>query len=219
MQKLEVTFMDFEITNRDKKLARKNRKKYEAKWRGMRIASRIILAILIFSIIYGYIIIDYSNSSEDAIVFVGIMISLSFVCYVAIKSLLSNFTSHLIQTRLNEKMYIEDNKIHHIVQTSFAVGVNYRNADQTAYEFIIDINTINNARYNSKSKRIEFNASGKCLYYSNLYNNEIDKEWDLSDANLAYYDYYKPSLFDTLTNKGIEFKETEFSFSIRDARI
>lgn len=192
------------ITDKAKKKARKRRQKNEKKWLGYRIISSTLLVICVVSFVVGVFLVDDSNYnlfSTYTMVF-----SATLVGTVVARSLLTKASSHWIQDRLNERVWIETNQIHHFVQTSFAAGLNTYNADERAYLFVMDISSIRNARYDDKSGRIEFTVDGRGYHYSDYRKNVVDKEWTLNGFEAIFYDSTQPSLFDVLRECGVRFK-------------
>ena len=133
----------------------------------------------------------------------GVLFSVCLVLFFVCRSLISNMSSHWIQDRLNERIWVEDGRLYQFIQMNFAGGLNYRSADERANMYIMDLDTIHNAKYDPKSGRIEFNALGEGIFY-----------------NVAiFYDYTEPSLYEYLKSVGIKFSEETIPFKIRDARI
>lgn len=209
--------MEFLISNKAKKKAKKIRIKNERKWRYLRLLSILFLVITIISFVMGIFIIPYNNYAITGVC--GGLFSIGLILYVVVRALLSNLTSHWITTRLNERIWIEDNTLKHFIQTAFAAGINSRRADERGYLFVMDIDSIHDAKYDEKSRRIEFKAFGKGYHFSDVYKNRIDKEWELKEFPAVFYDYTEPSLVSTLENQGIQFKRGTLDFLIRDGGI
>lgn len=200
-------------TKKSKKKARRRRYKNEKKWIGYKIATAIFIMISIVAFIISSFIIDESNYEvKDTFdtVFASSLVLGFIIRFFMIKS-----ASHWIQDRLNERIRIEDGKLYHFLQVSFAAGYNANNGGRQAYLYVIDISTITNARYDEKSGRIEFKCNGEGKHYSDYLNNIIDKEWGLKGFEAIFYDSTTPSLYDTLKNQGVKFEiETiEYKFT------
>lgn len=135
-----------------------------------------------------------------------VVYALSLVGFVTTRGFLTKVTSHWIQDRLNERIWAEDNQLFHFLQTPFAAGLNIYNADETAILFCMDISSIRNARYDEKSKRIEFIANGHGCHYSDYRKNIIDKQWNLNGFEAIFYDCSEPSLFNYLKEQGVQFE-------------
>lgn len=209
--------MELIITPELKRRAKKRRVKQEKKWRTLRISCWICLALAVFFFIFGIFYIPYGN--YEAFGICGLLFAIFLILFVVFRALLSNFTSHWVTDRLNEQIWIEDGMLNHFIQTSFAAGINSRNADEKGYLFLMDISTIKNAIHDPKSGRIEFNVKGKGIHYSNVRTKSVDKEWPLTDFPAVFYDYTDPGLVETLKTEGVAFKDQEIKFKIRDDRI
>lgn len=192
------------ITKKSKKRARKRRQKNESKWIAYRVITLIFVLICVLSFAIGMFLV--SDANYQLFDTCAIIFSITFVGIVVTKSLLTKASSHWIQDRLNERVWIENNQIHHFMQTSFSAGLNTYNADERAYLFVMDISTIRNAKYDEKSGRIEFTVNGKGYHYSDYRRNIIDKDWLLNGFEAIFYDAMEPSLFETLKKQGVDFQ-------------
>ena len=191
-------------TKKSKKKARKRRYKNENKWIGYKIASAIFFMISIIAFIISSVIIDKSNYEvKDTW---DVIFAASVVIGFAIRFLMTKAASHWIQDRLNERIKVEDGKLNHFLQVSFAAGYNTYNGGRQAYLYVMDISTITNAKYDEKSGRIEFKCNGEGKHYSDYLQNIIDKEWALNGFEAIFYDSTTPSLYDILKSQGVEFE-------------
>ena len=209
--------MDLIIKEKNKIRAKKRRLKNEKKWIPLRIVSLITLIIFIVSFLIGIFGVAYGEYSKTGIC--GLIFAISLIVFVITRALLSNFTSHWIMDRLNERLWIKDGILYHFIQTSFAAGINSRSADEKAYLFAMNINSIREAKVDEKSGRIEFRADGRGRHYSDYLNEIVDKEWTLSNFPAVFYDYSEPSLRKTLEQEGVKFQAETLNFKIRDNRI
>lgn len=209
--------MELDIKRSNKKKCKKNRIKKERKWVPFRIISNVSLVISIASLIIGIFFIEYENFTLTGIF--GVCFAVFLIICVIVKSLLANLTSHWVDDRLNERIWIEDDILNHFVQTSFAAGINARHADERGYLFAIDISSIHEAKYDKDSKRIEFKANGHGYHYADVVKKSIDKDWLLKEYNAVFYDYMEPCLYEVLKSKGIHFEIETLDFKIRDSRI
>ena len=210
--------MEFEITAKTKKKAKKRRIKNEKKWRVLRGASIISFYISIIAFVMDIFVIKYEQSTLGGIC--GVIFSVFLILFVVFKALIANMASHWIDDRLNERIWIEDGNLYHFIQIAFAAGLNSRHADERATVYIIDLQSIRNAKYDQKSGRIEFNATGTGIDYADYQTNRIEQQWELySDFTGIFYDYTNPSLYEYLKSIGITFKEETIDFKIRDGRI
>lgn len=196
--------LELTLTKKSKRNARKIRQKNENKWLIYRVLSVILFVVCIISFFVGIFIV--ANSDYDTISMYITVFSISLIGYVVTRSLLTKASSHWIQDRLNERVWIEGNQVYHFMQTSFAAGLNTYNADERAYLFVMDISSISNARYDDKSRRIEFVAEGNGFHYADYYKNIVDKEWPLKRFEAIFYDAMNPSLYETLKKYGVEFE-------------
>lgn len=210
--------MEFEITAKTKKKAKKRRIKNEKKWRLLRGASIISFWISIIAFVMGIYVIKYEESTLGGIC--GLIFSVFLILFVIFKALIANMASHWIDDRLNERIWIEDGKLYQFIQISFAAGLNSRHADERATVYIMDLYSVRNAKYDPKSGRIEFNTIGKGIKYADYQTNKVERQWDLPpEFTGIFYDYTNPSLYKHLKSIGIMFKEETIDFKIRDGRI
>ena len=210
--------MDFNITTKSKKKARKNRIRYERKWTLLKTLSFVFACIAIFSFVVGIFFV--SNNDYKRLELFGVLFAVFFILSIVSKAIIQNIASHWIQDRLNERLWIEDNVLYHFQQVAFAAGLNSRSADSTGYLFAFQLNSIRGIVYDEKSKRIEFLADGKGYHYSDVRRRIIDKEWPLNGYEAVFYDYFEPSLIETLKNNGLDVEIKELNdFSIFDNSI
>lgn len=211
--------MVFRITKKNKNRTRKNRIRKERKWLPFKILYFISFCIAICSFVYGVFIVspfNYSYFDKCATVF-----SISFMIGIVSRALTLNFTRHWIHSRVNEKMWIENNILNHFFQVSWGTGWNSRSVDNTGYLFEIDLNSVNQVLFDKKTKRVEFFALGRGNHYENIKTSQIDKIWDLKKGyKCVLYDYYIPSVVETLSKRGISIIEGQLNdFSILDNKI
>ena len=208
--------MEFVITKKAKRKAKRIREKTEKKWRPLILIKWFCLSISIISFLYG-IFFPHTDSMTSTIC--GVLFALFLILAVFAKGILINLTSHWITTRLNERMWISEGKLYHVFQTAFASGINFRHADERGIMFIMNINTITDAIVDPNSKRVEFKANGKGIHYADLDQLRADREWDLNGFSAVFYDYTNPSLVQVLESEGVDFKEQTLDFAIRDTRV
>lgn len=209
--------MEFQINKSTKRRARRRRVRHEKKWLPLRVLSWVSLPIAFACVIAG---MQIGVDGDPGAFFAATMgFTIAVMVFVVTRSLLLNLTSHWISDRLNERIWIEDGCLYHFIQTAFAAGLNYRHADERANLFVIDLSSIHDARYDSKSGRIEFKADGRGYHYADIFENRIDQEWELKGFAAVFYNYTEPSLYTTLCDLGVQFKIETLDFKIRDARI
>lgn len=208
---------EFEITRKRKRKARKRRQKYEKKWGVFRILSDLFFVVWILSFLITVFVVPVTDVIMRDVF--ATIFAVALVIYVTLKALLRNLSSHWIQDRLNERIWIENNTLYHFVQTAFAAGWNFRHADSTARIYEYDLSTIRNPKYDPNSGRIEFNVDGKLIFYKNYNRNIIDYERQLHGKPTVFYEYMEPSLYTYLTDRGIRFELTTLNFKIRDQHI
>ena len=210
--------MEFTITPKTKAKAQKRRIKNESKWVILRQISIVSLIVALVSGITGIFLVPY-----ERYVLAGVLGALFAVCLVLFficRSLISNMSSHWIEDRLNERIWVEDGRLYQFIQMNFAGGLNYRTADERANLYIIDIDTIHNAKHDPKSGRIEFNALGKGIFYDDYQAGVVREQWSHKEDFVGiFYDYTEPSLYEYLKSAGVTFSEETIPFKIRDARI
>ena len=210
--------LEFTITQASKMRARRRRIKGERKWRILRLLSIISLIISLTSGTVGILFIP--SEKIELISILGILFSVCLVLFFICRSLIANMASHWIDDRLNERIWVEDGRLYQFIQMNFAGGLNYRSADERANLYIMDLDTIHNAKYDPKSGRIEFNALGEGIFYNDYQTGVIRERWDLKEDFVAiFYDYTEPSLYEYLKSIGVKFSEETIPFKIRDARI
>lgn len=210
--------MEFAITPKTKARAQKRRIRNESKWRTLRTISVVSLVIAVVSGVAGIFFVPYENYVLVGVlgVLFSVCLVLSFVC----RALISNMSSHWINDRLNERIWVENGRLYHFIQMNFAGGLNYRTADERANLYIIDLGTVHNAKYDPKSGRIEFNAFGEGVFYDDYQAGVIRDRWRLEEDFVGiFYDYTDPSLYGYLKSIGVKFSEETIPFKIRDARI
>ena len=156
--------LEFTITQASKMRAKRRRIKGERKWRILRLLSIISLIISLTSGTVGILFIP--SEKIELISILGILFSVCLVLFFICRSLIANMASHWIDDRLNERIWVEDGRLYQFIQMNFAGGLNYRSADERASLYIMDLDTIHNAKYDPKSGRIEFNALGEGIFYN-----------------------------------------------------
>lgn len=210
--------MEFTITPKTKARAKKRRIKNESKWVTLRIISIVSLVISLVSGIVGIFVIPYNSFTLAGVL--GVLFAVCLVLFFVLRSLISNMSSHWIDDRLNERIWVEGGRLYQFIQMGFAGGLNYRTADERANLYIIDLDTIHNAKYDPKSGRIEFNAFGEGIFYNDYQAGVIRERWNLEEDFVGiFYDYTEPSLYEYLKSIGVKFSEETIPFKIRDARI
>lgn len=205
--------MDFSVTKKNKKKARKIRIHKEKKWIIPRFVTTILYIVSIVSFCVG--IFGISNDDYKKLELFGIIFVVSFIMAIILGAVVKNLASHWIQDRLNEKLWMDENALYHFQQVAFAAGLNSRNDDSTGYTFVLPFSSIRNVKYDEKSKRIEFLADGTGYHYSDVRKQIVDREWPLNGYEAIFYDYFEPSLIDTLRSKGIHIEARELnSYSV-----
>ena len=154
--------MNFNITKKNKKKARKNRIRKEKKWIIPRVVTTVLCIVSIVSFCVGIFVI--SNNDYEKLQIFGIIFVVTFIIAIILSTVVKNLASHWIQDRLNEKLWMDENALYHFQQVAFAAGLNSRNADSTGYAFVMPFSSIRNVKYDEKSRRIEFLADGKIAY-------------------------------------------------------
>ena len=183
--------------------AKRRRIKGERKWRILRLLSIISLIISLTSGTVGILFIP--SEKIELISILGILFSVCLVLFFICRSLIANMASHWIDDRLNERIWVEDGRLYQFIQMNFAGGLNYRSADERANLYIMDLDTIHNAKYDPKSGRIEFNALGEGIFYNDYQTGVIRERWDLKEDFVAiFYDYTEPSLYEYLKSIGVD---------------
>ena len=201
--------MDFNVKKKNKKKARKNRIRKEKKWIIPRFVTTILYIVSIFSFCVGTFLI--SNNDYEKLEIFGIVFVVTFILAIILSAVVKNLASHWIQDRLNEKLWMDENALYHFQQVAFAAGLNSRNADSTGYTFVMPLSSIRNVKYDERSRRIEFLADGTGYHYSDVRKQIVDREWPLNEYEAIFYDYFEPSLIDTLKTKGINVEVRELN--------
>lgn len=210
--------MDFSVTKRNKKKARRIRIHKEKKWIIPRFITTILYIVSIVTFCVG--VFEISNDDYKKLELFGIIFVVSFIMAIILGTVVRNLTSHWIQDRLNEKLWMDEDSLYHFQQVAFAAGLNSRNADSTGYTFVLPFSSIRNVKYDKNSRRIEFLADGTGYHYSDVRRQIVDREWSLNGYEAIFYDYFEPSLIDTLRDKGIPVEVRELnSYSVFDNTI
>ncbi len=205
--------MDFNVTKKNKKKARKNRIRKEKKWIIPRFVITILYIVSIVSFCVGIFVI--ADNDYEKLKIYGIVFVVTFIIAIILSTVVKNLASHWIQDRLNEKLWMDDSALYHFQQVAFAAGLNSRNVDSTGYTFVMPFSSIRNVRYDENSRRIEFLADGTGYHYSDVRKKIIDREWPLNGYEAIFYDYFEPSLIDILKTKGINVDARELnSYSV-----
>ena len=205
--------MNFNVTKKNKKKARKNRIRKEKKWIIPRFVTTVLYIVSIVSFCVGIFVI--SNKNYEKLQISGIIFVVTFIIAIILSAVVKNLASHWIQDRLNEKLWMDENALYHFQQVAFAAGLNSRNADSTGYTFAMPFSSIKNVKYDEKSRRIEFLADGTGYHYSDVRKQIVDREWPLNGYEAIFYDYFEPSLIETLKSKGINVETRELnSYSV-----
>ncbi len=205
--------MDFNVTKKNKKKARKNRIRKEKKWIIPRFVTTILYIVSIVSFCVGIFVI--ADNDYEKLKIYGIVFVVTFIIAIILSTVVKNLASHWIQDRLNEKLWMDDSALYHFQQVAFAAGLNSRNVDSTGYTFVMPFSSIRNVRYDENSRRIEFLADGTGYHYSDVRKKIIDREWPLNGYEAIFYDYFEPSLIDILKTKGINVDARELnSYSV-----
>lgn len=194
--------MDFIITAKNKRKAQKRRIRKEEKWKGLR---RFMWLSAFTSILVPAIFIYDPSNFKPSLVMIG---SAALIFWAFSYGLLINLTSHWIQDRMNERLMIKNGVLYLCYQTNAGLGLNYGTTDSTGYTFAYTIDTIRNAKYDEKSGRIEFRSFGTGFYYSDIRRQIIGNQWPLENKVAVFYDYYEPSLIDTLKAHGVQVEVT-----------
>ena len=221
----------FDITRKRKRKALRKRMLHDPKW-----GIWLKLSLLVFVIWMVLMIIwdvttpesvapagmehpDLYMSSEEAdhellllpLTFI-LVFSVSF--YGVSNALCRQF---IFADRWSEKLWIKDGILYHSYSPDRGAGLNTFQANLwLSLTYAMDISTITHARYDEKSGRIEFCASGKG-YKFDQYGNEapkLPKEWDLhGEVNgepgfvACFYEYMSPNLVEILEKEyGIAFE-------------
>lgn len=195
--------MDFIITAKNKRKAQKRRIRKEEKWKGLR--RFMWLSALVAILVPVIVIYDESLMMNFGVPMIG---SVALVLSPCTYALLINLTSHWIQDRMNERLMIKNGVLYLCYQTNAGLGLNYGTTDSTGYTFAYTIDTIRNAKYDEKSGRIEFRSFGTGFYYSDIRRQIIGNQWPLENKVAVFYDYYEPSLIDTLKAHGVQVEVT-----------
>lgn len=161
----------FEITKKAKNKARKKRVRHEKKWLILRLISYFAFPISIYAFIKGIYFVPFEAHDLDNMY--AIIFSAGLVAGVLSRAFLYGFTCRWIKDRYNERIWIKDGKLFHLMQKPAGTGVNKFMIDSQAYLFICDIYSFNNALYDEKTGRIEIPSKGKYIYYSDYINQTI----------------------------------------------
>ncbi len=131
--------------------------------------------------------------------------------------------NRFMQERYFEEIWVDGGYLYHYLRKAIWMPkgrvIDRYEFPPDAYQFVIDIASIRNAKYDPKSRRMEFNGSIKCIYYDDYIQNSIQGEHSLSDTYFHYlYDFTEPSLYEYLTTCGVKFELCTIEFDITDKR-
>lgn len=208
--------MEFIITEKARSKARKRRIRYEKKWTVYKIIILISCIALIFSL--GMLI--YFDNVDKPFVWLWCAFIFSNSLILAGMNLTWIIVSarHWIQSRGIEKLWIEDGVLYHFVQTTVFVSRERQRYEtsEDAVVYAMNLDTIESVAYDEKSGRIELHANGKGYYYPKAINGKIvgsySEQWDLTEEfQHVFYDYYSPSLIETLSAEGIPIVHKELN--------
>ncbi len=197
--------MNFKITLRAKNKARRIRIRHERKWLPIRIISFLTGCIAVLSLIIFLEFIPFDSPDTISPMLFAICLQLTVILRVFMYS----FTSRCIQDRLNEKLWLTNNVLYHFQQ--FSVGVYIRHIGQSGVVLAFQIDSIRDVVYDKKSKRIEFLADGEGYDYSDVDRKIIDRKWICKGYKAVFYDYFEPSLINTLRDQGLHIEDKEIN--------
>ena len=124
--------------------------------------------------------------------------------------------------RPDERIWVTEGKLYHFFRKCISdrpVLREHHEVGVEAHQYIIDIDSIRNAKYDPRSKRIEFNANIRFIKYSNYVMNLVEGEYTLSDTYYHYlFDYTEPGLYQFLLRSGVQFENTRFEYFSGDVR-
>lgn len=207
----------FEITDKTKRKARRRRQKKEKRWIPFRISAWVLGVISAVSFTIGIFIIPSANDPRFTVY--NTVFAVSLIACVVVEALMFNLTSGWIQTRLNERIWIENGILHHFIQIAFAAGLNARSADSTARVYEYDLSTIRDPKYDPASGRIEFTVDGNLVYYSDCYRNIVEYVRPIQGKRAFFYEYMKPSLYEYLKGEGVKFSMETLNYKLNDPHI
>lgn len=209
---------EFAITATTKKKARKRRIRHERKWVVLRVLSVIFFILSISFLLVDELVID--DSEWELSFYATGLFAFFLVAGICARALITNMSSHWVQDRLNERIWIRDGYLYQFIQKAFSGGLNYRHTDETATVYMMDLSQIQNPRYDPKSGRIEFNVTGYGFDYADYQLGKLAQEWELPPTFTGiFYDYTEPSLYESLKSIGVEFEDKTIDFKIFDGRI
>lgn len=202
-----IPSLNFKITQKEKKKIIKQiiKKKYKI-WNNLKYVC-IIISLLLFVLGFYFMFRLYYPTIFICCVMVG---SITFVSFFVVLALLYNLGGIGINDKLNEHIWIENGILHHFWQHSFAAGLNSWSTDSTAIEFQLYIDSINELKYDPKTKKIEFYVSGNQILYDDFRIKSIKETVPISNAKYKHtmYDYLNPNLIETFKSIGITIEET-----------
>lgn len=208
---------EFILTQKAKIKAKHIRRKYEKNFRIYNNFSRILLFVSIISFVLGMLLL-YFKFDENLVVNSMWFFTITLTISMAIRALLGWLTSFWIYDRMNERIWIKDKTLYHFYMTpcklESVVGPKYSTKGEGVL-FSMNIDTIKKAKYDKKSKRIEFNVNGTGKYYEDCSKSTATREWNLNNFFALFYDYADPSLYETLVNMGVQFDIEKINYKIK----
>lgn len=197
---LELTY-----TSKSQAKARTTRYLNESKWRWLRVVKRSMMAITFGIPTVSYFIDMKINDDPMAALFsaVSSLVLLGMLNGIP-TAMKEKLTADGIGDIYDEKLCMHDGVLHRIYRRELGGGLNTFRADSTIHEMIIPLNSIQNLIYDPKSKRIEFTCTSHFSLYSNWEQQIKVRPTDVViNKRLFFYDYYTPSLIETLKQQGI----------------
>lgn len=206
---LELTY-----TFKSQEKARKTRYLNEKKWRWLRIVRRSMAAITVGIPAIGYFIDVKVNNNPSLALFTACSTLLLLGMLNAIPAIMKDkLTADGLGNLYDEKFYVHDGVLHRIYRNEAGAGWNVFKGSKIISEMIVPLNSIQNLIYDPRSKRIEFTCTSHFSMYSNWEQQIKVRPTDVAINNrLFFYDYYTPSLIETMKQQGIPCTEQTIEY-------
>lgn len=162
----------------------------------------LFLGLLLLVLFSGLRLNKYGiQNLEYELVIVYVCICLLITCYSVINNIMINKMRKGISELFYEKMEVDKDKIHQEYSLKKCNGPFPMAGGCDRYLIDINANTIQNITINTREKQIEIISTNKKKYYADFGNKENVVD-DIITEKRVFYDYYEPSLIDSLVEFG-----------------
>lgn len=215
---------------KDKEKVWKKRIKYEANWKGFRIWECILFlatpVIQLFICVAfwgewfynGTVRVEYQ---DIAMLYACIISFVPFLALVIVLGIHIGMAARINMELLKEQVWVDEKKgiLYQSWRPNCGGGLLAGTPGNREILLAIDINSICNLRYESKSKRLEFISTGMLYVFDNYHIRVPSIEKRLINQKNVFYDYYEPGLLDYFLKKGYPAEETAIKFKKMEKKV